>query len=158
VRITLAIRNTSAQPLILGYKHGSHVLVDDRGNRYDYFSNSPQRVSGIGIVQRDSADSQFTLAPGQLRSATFDSVIQYSPRRIVLGGTYNFDLVLVQLEPLSPTQVRSAREFALNYTQLTQATAGAPTPLGAAGPSGSADAVDAAQKAVELFKSLTGRR
>jgi hypothetical protein len=165
VRITLAIRNVSSQPLILGYKLGSHVLIDDRGNRYGYFNNRPQRVSGIGIVQPGSADAQFRLAPGQSRNATFESVHQYSVRRTVLGNTYDFDLVLVQLEPLSPTQVRSAREFALNFTGLKPMTASAlPLPQAGALPQGDAlpqandNPVEAVQKAVDLFKSLTKPR
>ena len=151
VRITLAIRNVSSQPLILGYKLGSHTLIDDRGIRYGYYNNRPQRVTGIGIVQPGQADAQFRLAPGQSRSATFESVHQYSTRRTVLGNTYNFDLVLVQLEPLSPTQVRTAREFALNYTGLSQ---GAAVPL----PGGGHNAAAGVQQAVELFKSLTKPR
>ncbi len=165
VRITLAIRNVSSQPLILGYKLGSHVLIDDRGNRYGYFNNRPQRVSGIGIVQPGQADAQFRLAPGQSRNATFESVHQYSVRRTVLGNTYSFDLVLVQLEPLSPTQVRAAREFALNFTGLKQMTSSAlPLPQAGAQPQGDAspqandNPVEAVQKAVDLFKSLTKPR
>lgn len=165
VRITLAIRNVSSQPLILGYKLGSHVLIDGRGNRYGYYNNRAQRVSGIGIVQPGSADAQFRLAPGQSRNATFESVHQYNVRRTVLGDTYDFDLVLVQLEPLSPTQVRSAREFALNYTGLKPMTASAlPLPHAGAPPQGDAlppandNPVEAVQKAVDLFKSLTKPR
>jgi hypothetical protein len=153
VRITLNIRNVSAQPLILAYRLGTHVLIDDRGNRYNYYNNRPQRVSGIGISQPGSADAQFRLAPGQSRNATFESVIQYSTRRTVLGNVYNFDLVLDQLEPLSPTQVRTVREYALNYTSLAPMAA---SPL--ALPQGGDDAAQNVQRAVDFFKALTKPR
>jgi hypothetical protein len=157
VRITLRIRNVSAQPLTLAYRLGTGVLIDDRGNRYNYFNHKPQRVSGIGIVQAGSADAQFRLAPGQSRNATFENVIQYSSRRTVLGNAYNYDLVLAQLEALSPTQVRTVRDYALNYTNLTQMTASAPALPGSLPPAAD-EAAQTVQKAVDFFKALTKPR
>lgn len=112
---TLRFQNLTAQPLVLAYTAGTAVALDDRGNRY-----TPTRtpVRGMGVSQRGSADPSFSLQPGQTRDASF-SVQFYASARTVLGTSYTFDLAVEELEILPRNQLRTAREFAVGFRDLS---------------------------------------
>lgn len=112
---TVRFRNLTGEQLVLAHTAGTAVALDDRGNRY-----APTRtpVRGIGVSQRGSADPSFALRPGEARDATFQ-VWFYVTRQAVLGTIYTFDLAIEQLEILPRNQLRTAREFAVGFRDLT---------------------------------------
>lgn len=117
VRLNVRFRNVSAQPLILAYTKNSGTMIDNHGNRYTIDWRYPDRVKGIGLVERGKADPQFALNPGESRNATFE----YSRYvgKTVIGNVFTPDLAIEQLEVLSSQQVRSIREYSLSYPNLT---------------------------------------
>ncbi len=118
--VVLRISNISPQPIILGYKAGSSMATDNLGNRYVRGRPSAPDVSakGIGLVTARSADPQFVLRPGQSREAGF-SLIRFESMRKQLGTEWSYELVLTQLEILPSQQIREARDFAVNFRDLT---------------------------------------
>lgn len=121
VKVTLRIRNVSNRQLILAYRSRSGQLTDDAGNRYENVGSRREEnyVNGIGIVTENSAQTGFVLAPGETRSASFDSSI-LRPQR--LGSVYNFDLTLEELEVLPSTQVRSLHSYAVGFHDFKKTT------------------------------------
>jgi hypothetical protein len=117
VRINVRFRNVTNQPLILAYTTNSGSMVDDHGNRYSIDSRYADRVKGIGQVSRNKADPQFVLSPGESRSAT----LEYSRYvgKTMIGTVFTPDLAVEQLEVLPSQQIRSIREYSLNFANLT---------------------------------------
>ena len=117
VRINLRFRNVSNQPLILAYTTNSGSMVDNYGNRYTIDWRYPDRVKGIGQVSRSKADPQFMLSPGESRSAN----LEYSRYvgKTAIGTVFSPDLAIEQLEILPSQQVRSTREYSLNFANLS---------------------------------------
>lgn len=151
VHINVKVRNVTTQPLILGYQNGSGTAIDDAGNRY-----AAKTVKGIGLVSTNAADPQFILNPGQSRDFSLDYVNR--PGRAVVGTSWTADLVLEQLEVLPSRQVRSVRDFAVSYQDLTPGRAVGSTASPSTGTDGNsattADVTAGAVKAVgKLFKS-----
>lgn len=120
VRLNVRFHNVSEQPLILAYTKNSGTMVDDQGNRYTIDWRAPDRVKGIGQVERGKADPQFVLNPGESRNASFE----YSRYvgKTVIGNVFSPDLAVEQLQVLSSQQVRSIREYNINYPNLTAGT------------------------------------
>jgi len=120
VRLNVQFRNVSAQPLILAYTKNSGSMIDNYGNRYVIDWRYPDRVKGIGQVERSKADPQFVLNPGESRNATFE----YSRYvgKTAIGNAFTPDLAVEQLEVLPSQQVRSIREYSINYPNLTAGT------------------------------------
>lgn len=117
---TLRFRNVTNQPLVLAYGHRSASAVDDQGNRYGPTADA-NHVRGMGISRGNSADASFALRPGETREATFEVRFQARPQH-VLGTSYSFDLAVEQLEVLPRNQLRTMREFAVGYRDLTVGT------------------------------------
>ena len=159
--LNIRFRNTSTQPIILAYKPGTSGAIDNLGNRY-YFGRAgthDSSVRGIGYVQSNSADPQFTLAPGQSRNAQFN-VTRFEAARKQLGTSYTYDVVIAELEVLPSQQLRTLREDSLNFPNLTSgtytATTGGATTSGAAsGAAPDAAAIEStANKVIDLFNKL----
>ena len=115
LRFNMRFRNLTNQPLILGSTYRSPVAVDNEGNRYGI--TPEQAVSGMGVVSGNTADPQFVLGPGQSRNASFQVYRRNSPKPN--GVSYTFDVSLEQLEILPSQQVRSTRQFSLNFPNVT---------------------------------------
>jgi hypothetical protein len=114
VRVIVRVRNTGSEPLVLGYVQNSGVMEDELGNRYIVDWRYRDHVNGIGQVTRNQADAQFVLAPGAVRN--FTVVYQrYTGRSPQIARSYSPALTIAQLQPLSPTQVRTVSEYSLNY-------------------------------------------
>lgn len=124
VRFTLQLRNTAAEPLVLAYVENSGSMTDDLGNRYVLDSRVQGRVMGIGLTNRLQADPQLVLRPGESRTVS----VEYGRRvgRTQIGTSFSPDLVLQQLEILPSRQIRPARDFSLNYRDLTAGAAPVP--------------------------------
>lgn len=123
LRMQVRFRNVTPQPLILGYRATSGVAIDNYGNRYAWGRPGTHDLSasGIGTVESIKADPQFVLNPGESRSATFQ-LIRYRPGQSPIGTVFTYDLTLEQLEVLPGNQVRSLRQYAVGFKDLTAAT------------------------------------
>lgn len=178
VRTTLRIRNLGNQPVIVGYRVGSASLTDNQGHSYGWGrsgTSEARYVQGIGEVSRNGADPQFRLAPGEAREASFERILQYSKRNAVPGNVFSLDLTLAQLAVVGNQQLRTEREYALSFSNLTansglgagMAGFGAGTASGpvlpmdggqyAGAPPGANDAAQAIQsvgQVIQLFKGL----
>lgn len=119
IRFAVRFRNASHQPIVLGYKAGSSTATDNYGN--PYYCRRPGTVdtssSGIGVVTGSGADPSFRLNPGEAREASFQ-IIRFSPGRTALGSAFTWSLVVENLEVLPGNQVRSTREYNLNFQNL----------------------------------------
>ncbi len=144
VRLNIRFRNIGAQPLILGYTQNSGTMIDNYGNRYSIDRRYPDRVKGIGLVSPGKADPQFVLNPGESRNATFE----YSRYvgKTAIGNAFNPDLAVEQLQVLPSQQVRSIREYSINYPNLTAGML--------VGDSGS-DAIESINNVSEAGRQLT---
>lgn len=130
VRLNLRFRNKTSAPIILGYVHGTGVLIDDLGNRYAP-STAPEDAKGIGRVQANKADPQFVLRPGETRAATFGQarVMRGTPTATVIGSSYAFDVSIAQLEVIyNGQQVRTLREHSLTFPNFGLTGPGAAAP------------------------------
>jgi len=115
LRFNVRIRNVSAQPMILAYTWNSIVVADNAGQRYA--QTATQAVTGMGTVTGRSADPQFVLRPGESKTVAFQAMRRNSGKPT--GLSYTLDLSLEQLEVLPSQQVRSVRQFSLNFPDLT---------------------------------------
>jgi hypothetical protein len=118
VRLTVQFRNVTQDPLILAFTRGSGTLIDENGNTYIIDHRNRSAVTGTGIVDRNNADPQFELAPGQSRTATFE----YSRYvgNTAIGSSFTPDLAVESLERLPSKQIRSTRQFSLYFANLTK--------------------------------------
>ena len=118
--IHVRFHNISTQPLILGYHYTTSSGIDNLNNRYYYGRAGTHDVSvqGIGIVTSNSADPQFALQPGESRDATF-RVTRYDALNHPLGTSFSYDVSIDQLEVLASQQVRTTRQYAMHFDNLT---------------------------------------
>jgi hypothetical protein len=115
LRFNVRLRNTTNQPLILAATYNSLAATDNQGNRYGM--TPAQSVSGMGVAAGNRADPNFVLSPGQTRNVAFEVYRRNSGQPT--GTTYTFDVSLEQLEILPSQQIRSTRQFALNFPNLS---------------------------------------
>ena len=149
VSINIRFRNTSDKPVILAYQAGSSAALDNFGNGFTWGrpGTHDTSVKGIGMVAGHSVDTQFALAPGQSRNATFN-IVRFNAKPPI-GDAWNYDVVIEEIEILPGQVVRSARQNSLSFSSLragafsTASTAADGTP--------SADPVDVANRVIDLF-------
>jgi hypothetical protein len=147
LRFNVRLRNVSNQPMILASTYNSHVVVDNTGGRY---SRTPSdAVVGIGVVASGRADPQFVLTPGQARMVSFQ-VYRANTGTTPPGTAFTFDTSIEQLEILASQQIRSIRQFSLNFPDLTATGMAA-----AAAPAQSLG--ESSKKIVDLFKGSKKR-
>ena len=158
--INVRFRNTSDKPVILAYHSGSSSGVDNFGNAY-YWGRAGTHdasVKGIGYVTGRNADPQFVLQPGQTRNATF-GLIRYEAKPPI-GESYNYDVVIDELELLAGQQIRTARQNSISFANLTAGSFRGTTATSAADTAqapadeGVAEATDTANKVLDLFNKL----
>ena len=122
VRMTIAFKNWTDQPLILAYKNASNSMIDNLSNAY-YWGRAGTydgSVQGIGIVYPGrSSDSKFRLAPGQASNATF-SMIRYEAGNLPKGTGFTLDSVIVELRILpNGQQTEIVREYSVHLPDMT---------------------------------------
>lgn len=120
IRLNVRFRNASQAPLVMGYTAKSSVLIDNLGNRY-YWGRSgtyDTSVTGMGVVTSGKADTSFRLAPGESRTASFQ-LVRYRPGNNPLGTSFTWDVAVEELEALSSEQVRTVRQFAMHFENLS---------------------------------------
>jgi len=146
VRMTIAFKNWTDQPLILGYKNGSNTMTDNLSNAYYYGRpNHDGSVEGMGMVYPGrSSDSKFRLAPGQSSNATF-GMIRFEAGNKPKGASFTLDTVIIELRILpNGQQTEIVREYSVHLPDLT-GTGGAVAP--------SAESLsEAGRKLSDLFK------
>ena len=131
VSATIRFQNKADGPLVLGYVSGSGLAVDDRGNRYQV--QGGPGVRGIGEVNANTFDPKFVLQSGEVSDARFEFVWQ--PRRgDIYGTTYEIDLAIREIDPVTASQYRLGKEHVLHFSGFGEgAVAAAAVP---AAPSG----------------------
>ncbi len=157
LKIQLALRNNTAQPLILAYKASTSGAIDDQGNFYGWGrpGTYDTSVQGIGIVSARQADTSFVLRPGETRTASF-GVIRFESGPAPQGRTFALDTVVAELRLLpNGTQSETVREHAVHLADLSAArgTVAATD----AGPTDAAAAASDVKKAAEAVKNLFKR-
>lgn len=128
LRLNLRLRNTSGERLILGFQWGSAAtLTDNYGNAYLLDGNDRTSVSGIGLIERSSADANFVLTPGASRNASliFNRWIGKSGSAAAVGNTFTADFSLAQMQVLPGSQrIEVAGQYSLNFPDLRSALIG----------------------------------
>jgi hypothetical protein len=147
VRLNIAFKNWTDQPLILAYKNATNSMTDNLGNAYYWgragtYDNS---VQGIGIVYPGrSSDSKFRLAPGQTSNATA-GMIRYEAGNKPKGSAFTLDNVIVELRILpNGQQTEIVREYSVHLPDV-------PGTGGAAAPA-TESLSEAGRKLSDLFK------
>jgi hypothetical protein len=143
VSMNIRFRNVGDKPIILAYRSGSTAALDNFGNGYTWGrpGTHDTSVKGIGMLTGRSVDTQFALAPGQSRSATFN-IIRFNARPPI-GNAWNYDVVIDEVEVLPGQVVRSARQNSLSFPSLTAGSF--------AGSSAAAGTADVASKVIDLL-------
>lgn len=124
--VRIAFRNLSDAPMILNYKQKTGAMLDEYGQRYTVDWRRTTDVQGMPVSTRDRASSQFTLAPGQSRSASF----RYTRfvGRTALGTSFAPELAVEHYELLPSNQLRLLREYVLAFAPQRAGTGAAATP------------------------------
>jgi hypothetical protein len=147
-KMNLKVRNLTTQPMSLGFQSGSATAIGNNGDRYRWRTDN---VKGIGFVTSSEADPQFTLGPGQERTFTL-GYYKGIYKGTLFDTSWSADFVLQQLEVLPSRQVRSVREYAISFSDVTAGSSGgAGSASGSTG--GSEGVAETAGKFVDgLFK------
>lgn len=112
VTTTIRFQNKLNRPLILGYVPQSGIATDDRGNRYQIGSNAS--VRGIGVLSSGALDVKFILQPGESSDARFE--FGWSPGQEIFGTSYEVELAIREINPVSASQYTLGKEHALRFT------------------------------------------
>ena len=165
VSINIRFRNLSDKPLILAYRSASSAALDNFGNGFTWGrpGTHDTSVKGIGMVTGRSADTQFSLSPGQSRSATF-GIIRFNAVPPI-GDHWNYDVVIEEVEIQPGQVVKSVRQNSLTFPNLSAGSFTAASPGGAASAVGAAlgtetapDANAVANKLIDLIDRKTGKK
>lgn len=118
VAFNIRFRNISDRPVILGYQASSSAAVDNFGNGFTWGrpGTHDTSVKGIGLVSGRSADTQFSLAPNQARSATFN-IIRFNAVPPI-GESWNYNLVIEEIEIQPGQVVKSVRQNSVSFERL----------------------------------------
>jgi hypothetical protein len=149
--VRVAFQNVGSTPLIINYKQDTGKAIDERGGEYVVDSRDRNSVQGIPISTRDRASSQFTLQPGESRTASFD--FRRYTGSVPAGTRLNPSIAVEQYELLPSNQLRLEREYALSFGEIRGGVGALPSSAGAAAGSGDpADAVKALRELRDMFK------
>ncbi len=116
VAMRIAFQNLGSTPLILNYKTDTGQAIDDRGQQYDVDSRDRNSVQGMPVSTRNSASSQFTLGPGESRTASFD--FRRYTGRVPAGTVLSPSIAVEQYALLASNQLKLEREYALGFGEV----------------------------------------
>ncbi|HEX5160664.1 MAG TPA: hypothetical protein VFV88_03020 [Steroidobacteraceae bacterium] len=164
VSVNIRFRNVSDKPVILAYRSGSSAALDNFGNGFTWGrpGTHDTSVKGIGMVAGRSADTQFQLAPGQTRNATF-GIIRFNAAPPI-GNHWNYDVVIEEIEIQPGQVVKSVRQNSLTFANLSAGSfqgVGSAVTNAAAGmvpEEVPADANSLANKIIDLFDKKTQKK
>jgi hypothetical protein len=151
--VRIAFQNVGSTPLIINYKQDTGKAIDERGGEYVVDSRDRNSVQGIPISTRDRASSQFTLQPGESRTASFD--FRRYTGSVPAGTRLNPSIAVEQYELLPSNQLRLEREYALSFGEIRGGAGARPSGAGAGAASASGeqpDPVKALRDLRDLFK------
>jgi hypothetical protein len=116
VTVRIAFQNLGAAPMILNYKVDTGVMLDERGQRYTVDSRYLDSVQGMPVSSRNSASSQFTLGPGESRTAAF--VFRRFVGNVPAGTRFSPSLAVEQYVLLPSNQLQLTREYSLGFGEV----------------------------------------
>lgn len=116
VTVRIAFQNLGSEPMILNYKQDSGVMLDERGEKYIVDWRYGESVQGMPVATRDKASSQFTLQPGESRSAAF--VFRRYVGSVPAGTRFTPSLAVEQYVLLPSNQLQRVREYALGFGEV----------------------------------------
>ena len=116
VTVRIAFQNLGSAPLILNYKQGTGDMLDERGQKYRVDQRYRESVQGMPVSTRTSASSQFTLGPGESRTAAF--IYRRFVGRVPAGTVFSPSLAVEQYALLPSNQLKLEREVALGFGEV----------------------------------------
>jgi hypothetical protein len=121
IQAKIQFRNLTGEPIVLAYVADSAVIVDNYGGRYTIRNtNFGDGAKGIGTVRGNQADPQFVLRPGASGDATFTlSRNRNNDKSDPIGSTFVLDLTAAHLEVLASQQIRTVRDYSIEFTGIT---------------------------------------
>lgn len=138
VTVRVAFQNLGSEPLILNYKAGTGAMLDEHGEQYKVDARR-ESVQGIPVATRERASSQFTLRPGETRTAAF--VFRRYVGRVPAGTVFSPSIAVEQYALLASNQLQLQREHALGFGQVK-----------GGGSAGAANVADALKNLGDLLK------
>ena len=127
IRMNLQFRNLTNQPLIIAYREGSMVMVDNLGNTYQAAGGNPGAVQGMGIDRGNQTDSQFSLGPGETGNVMY-SVARSRGNDSAIGTGFSYNFTIDELQAQNGAQAIAVRQYNLNFPTLTPGASGAGLP------------------------------
>ncbi|MCP5285745.1 MAG: hypothetical protein H6933_12680 [Burkholderiaceae bacterium] len=116
VTVRIAFQNLGDVPMILNYKQGTGIMLDEKGERYIVDSRYRESVQGMPVSTRERASSQFTLAAGESRTAAF--IFRRYVGRVPPGTVFAPQLAVEQYQLLPSNQLQLVREYALGFGEV----------------------------------------
>jgi hypothetical protein len=115
-RLALVFENLTDETLVLAYRSGSSVMVDNFKNRYSCCQTDSSKEDasaiGIGIDRDDKVSPQFRLKPRASDSVSFD-LWRHRPPDLA-ASHYHFDLMIDEIDPSGKTVLRRSVIFFRN--------------------------------------------
>jgi hypothetical protein len=157
VSINIRFRNVSDKPVILAYQSGSSAALDNFGNAFTWGrpGTHDTSVKGIGMVTGRTADTHYSLAPGQSRDATY-GIIRFNAKPPI-GNAWNYNVVIEEIEIQPGQVVRSVRQNSVSFSNVMAGSFpavsdAAVAEAGGTSTAGQGDPIDVANKMIDLFK------
>jgi hypothetical protein len=116
VAMRISFQNIGDSPLVLNYKQDTGQAIDERGQQYDVDSRDRNSVQGIPVSTPRRASSQFTLRPGESRTAHFD--FRRYTGNVPAGSVLSPSIAVEQYELLASNQLKLQREYALGFGEV----------------------------------------
>lgn len=138
VTVRVSFQNLGSTPLILNYKQDTGEMLDEKGQKYTVDSRYNDSVQGMPVSTRDKASSQFTLRPGESRTAAF--IFRRFVGNVPPGTVFSPSLAVEQYELLPSNQLKLEREHSLSFGEVR------------GGGVGGANAVEALKNLGDLLK------
>jgi hypothetical protein len=113
---TVEVENKSDKPIVLAIEADSIFGSDDEGNMYGGNGSAGYgKATGIGQTNRERADPQFVLAPGEVKE--FQLAIGRGRARS-LGSSFTLNFQLEKLEVLPSKQILEVRQYSLTFPKI----------------------------------------
>lgn len=127
IRMNLQFQNLTNEPLIIAYREGSMVMVDNLGNTYQAAGGNPGAVQGMGIDRGNQTDAQFTLGPGQTGNVMY-SVARSRGNDSAIGTGFSYNFTIDELQAQNGAQAIAVRQYNLNFPSLAPGASGTALP------------------------------
>lgn len=116
VTVRIAFQNLGSEPMILNYKQDTGAMLDEHGQKYIVDSRYRESVQGMPVATRERASSQFTLQPGESRTAAF--VFRRYVGKVPAGTRFTPSFAVEQYVLLPSNQLQRVREYALGFGEV----------------------------------------